>query len=420
MGRSPRAPSGPPIRAWWVSPRATRRSRSTARTWSSTSAFPCGLPDVHLRAPDPERGAGPRVGAAPVALGVEGPLPRPRPHRGGPGNGTPDDRRPALPPIAGGAGADQHARQALGSAALRRAFGGAVSARSRGIAGLMARALAALAGREFDVLVVGGGITGAIAAWDAAQRGLSVALLERADFGGATSAESLKVVHGGVRYLQHLDIVRVRESSRERRALLRMAPHLVHPMPFVVPTYGHAMRGPEILGAAFLILNSLTADRNRGLTDPSRKVPRARDRLARASAGVVSRDRPGGSDRRRRVLRRSDVQSSPAGLGHDPDRGPGRRRGGQLLRRHGAVAPGRPGHRRAGGGPARRREVRGACPHRDQRRRSVRGSAAGALGRARRAERAVLAGHGAGAQAPVRERPGARPADQVSRSRARC
>jgi glycerol-3-phosphate dehydrogenase len=140
----------------------------------------------------------------------------------------------------------------------------------------MARALAALAGREFDVLVVGAGITGAATAWDAAQRGLSVALLERGDFGSGTSAESLKVVHGGVRYLQHLDLVRVRESSRERRALLRMAPHLVHPMPFVVPTYGHAMRGPEILGAAFTILNALTADRNRGLTDPSRRVPAAR------------------------------------------------------------------------------------------------------------------------------------------------
>jgi glycerol-3-phosphate dehydrogenase len=146
----------------------------------------------------------------------------------------------------------------------------------------MARALAALAGREFDVLVVGGGITGATTAWDAAQRGLSVALLERGDFGGATSAESLKVVHGGVRYLQHLDLVRVRESSRERRALLRMAPHLVHPMPFVVPTYGHGMRGPEILAAAFTILNALTADRNRGLTDPSRRVP---------AAGIVSRAR---------------------------------------------------------------------------------------------------------------------------------
>jgi glycerol-3-phosphate dehydrogenase len=140
----------------------------------------------------------------------------------------------------------------------------------------MARALAALAGREFDLLVVGAGITGAATAWDAAQRGLSVALLERGDFGGGTSTESLKVVHGGVRYLQHLDIVRVRESSRERRALLRMAPHLVHPMPFVVPTYGHGMRGPEILGAAFTLLNLLTADRNRGLTDPTRRVPAAR------------------------------------------------------------------------------------------------------------------------------------------------
>ena len=140
----------------------------------------------------------------------------------------------------------------------------------------MGRGLAALAGREFDVLVVGGGITGAATAWDAAQRGLSVALLERGDFGGGTSAESLKVVHGGVRYLQHLDVVRVRESSAERRALLRMAPHLVQPMPFVVPTYGHGMRGPEVLGAAFVMLNSLTVDRNRGLTDPARQVPAAR------------------------------------------------------------------------------------------------------------------------------------------------
>ena len=140
----------------------------------------------------------------------------------------------------------------------------------------MGRALAALAGTEFDVVVVGGGITGAATAWDAAQRGLSVALLERGDFGAATSAESLKVVHGGVRYLQHLDVVRVRESSGERRAWLRMAPHLVRPMPFVVPTYGHGMRGPEILGAAFVILNALTADRNRGLTDPARRVPAAR------------------------------------------------------------------------------------------------------------------------------------------------
>ena len=139
----------------------------------------------------------------------------------------------------------------------------------------MRRDLSHLATGNFDVVVVGGGICGAAAAWDAAQRGLSVALLERGDFSGATSAESLKVVHGGIRYLQHLDVVRVRESSRERSALLRVAPHLVHPMPFVVPTYGHGMQGGEALGAAFTLLSLLTADRNRGIADPSRRVPRA-------------------------------------------------------------------------------------------------------------------------------------------------
>src|SRR6185312_6461503 len=140
----------------------------------------------------------------------------------------------------------------------------------------MRRDLSALSTGEFDLLVVGGGICGAAAAWDAAQRGLSVALVERGDFSGATSAESLKVVHGGIRYLQHLDLPRVRESSRERSALLRIAPHLVHPFPFVVPAYGHGMRGPEALAAAFLAWAVLTADRNRGIPDPDRRVPRGR------------------------------------------------------------------------------------------------------------------------------------------------
>ena len=138
----------------------------------------------------------------------------------------------------------------------------------------MRRDLSHLSTTDFDVVVVGGGICGAAAAWDAAQRGLSVALLERIDFSGGTSAESLKVVHGGIRYLQHLDVVRVRESSRERSALLRIAPHLVHPMPFVVPTYGHGMQGGEALMAAFALLSLLTLDRNRGITDPARRVPR--------------------------------------------------------------------------------------------------------------------------------------------------
>lgn len=140
----------------------------------------------------------------------------------------------------------------------------------------MRRDPSALTGPEFDVVVVGGGICGAAILWDAAQRGLSAALVEREDFAGATSAHSLKVVHGGIRYLQHLDFARVRESSRERSALMRIAPHLVRPLPVVVPTFGHGLRGPEALGAAFLLLEALTAGRNRRLPDPARRVPRAR------------------------------------------------------------------------------------------------------------------------------------------------
>ena len=140
----------------------------------------------------------------------------------------------------------------------------------------MQRSPSALADREFDVVVVGGGICGAAILWDAVQRGLSAALIERGDFAGATSAHSLKVVHGGIRYLQHLDFARVRESCRERSALLRIAPHLVHPLPVVVPTFGHGLRGAEALGAAFLLLEAVTATRNRALPDPDRRVPRAR------------------------------------------------------------------------------------------------------------------------------------------------
>jgi glycerol-3-phosphate dehydrogenase len=101
-------------------------------------------------------------------------------------------------------------------------------------------------------------------------------LVERGDFGAATSANSLKVVHGGIRYLQHLDLRRLRESARERRALLRIAPHLVEPLPVVVPTFGHGWRGREVLGAGFLLLNTLTSDRNSRVSDPARRIPPAR------------------------------------------------------------------------------------------------------------------------------------------------
>ena len=95
----------------------------------------------------------------------------------------------------------------------------------------------ALAAMEdpFDVVVVGGGITGAGVALDAASRGYSVALVERGDFGQGTSSRSSKMVHGGLRYLQNFDLGLVREALLERQLLVRLAPHLVYPTPFLVP-----------------------------------------------------------------------------------------------------------------------------------------------------------------------------------------
>ncbi len=138
------------------------------------------------------------------------------------------------------------------------------------------RDIAALSERDFDLVVIGGGIYGISVAWDATLRGLSVALLERADFVNATSANSFRIVHGGIRYLQHADVARVRESSHERRTLLRVAPHLVEPLPIVIPTYGHGIQGRSAMAAGFRLYDALTFDRNRGIGDPSRRIPGGR------------------------------------------------------------------------------------------------------------------------------------------------
>lgn len=138
------------------------------------------------------------------------------------------------------------------------------------------RDLSALENNGFDLVVVGGGIFGVCAAWDATLRGLSVALVERGDFAHATSANSFKIVHGGIRYIQHLDVPRIRESSRERTALLRIAPHLVNPLPIVIPTYGHGMQGKAILRTGCLLYDALTLDRNRGIRDPAQRIPLVR------------------------------------------------------------------------------------------------------------------------------------------------
>jgi glycerol-3-phosphate dehydrogenase len=127
------------------------------------------------------------------------------------------------------------------------------------------RDLGALSGREHDLLIIGGGIYGAAAAWDAAQRGLAVALVEAEDFGSGTSWNSLKTIHGGLRHLQRAELRLMRESMRERRALLRIAPRLVRPLPFLVPTYGHGGRGREVLALGLIASDLLANDRNRGL-----------------------------------------------------------------------------------------------------------------------------------------------------------
>src|SRR5262245_9448723 len=129
----------------------------------------------------------------------------------------------------------------------------------------MTRDLDALASRTFDVLVVGGGIHGLITACDAARRGLAVALIDRSDFGSGSSFNHLRTIHGGLRYLQTLDVGRARESVRERRTLARIAPHSVRPVPFALPLYRSLLRGKLALRAGFLIDRLIAWDRNAGL-----------------------------------------------------------------------------------------------------------------------------------------------------------
>ena len=137
----------------------------------------------------------------------------------------------------------------------------------------MNRDVAGLTNQKFDLLVIGGGITGANIAWDATLRGLRVALVEKGDFGGATSANSLKTVHGGLRYLQDGNLRLVRKMVRERQALLCIAPHLVHPLPVVMPTMrGKLMRSKFVLGTAVKLNDLASFDRNAGM-DVARALP---------------------------------------------------------------------------------------------------------------------------------------------------
>jgi len=109
-----------------------------------------------------------------------------------------------------------------------------------------ARAIEEIAGKHFEVVVIGGGITGAGVAFDAASRGYSVALLERGDYAAGTSSRSSKMVHGGLRYLQNFDLGLVREALLERALMVRLAPHLVYPTPFLVASLGEERRDRKL------------------------------------------------------------------------------------------------------------------------------------------------------------------------------
>lgn len=139
----------------------------------------------------------------------------------------------------------------------------------------MVRDLRRLQSEAFDILVIGGGIHGACVAWDASLRGLSVALVERGDFGHAASANSLKIMHGGLRYLQEANLHRMRIMVRERRTWLRIAPRLVRPLPFILPTDTSLRRKKAAIIVAFAVNELVSFDRNQGLP-PESHIPACR------------------------------------------------------------------------------------------------------------------------------------------------
>src|SRR5688500_1338648 len=127
------------------------------------------------------------------------------------------------------------------------------------------RDTARLESGPFDVLVVGGGIHGLTAAYEAASRGLRTALIEAADFGSGISFNHQKTAHGGLRSLQSLRLDRAREAIRERRALARIAPGLLRPLPFVMGTYRSMNRGRLALRAGFRLDRWLGRRQNTGV-----------------------------------------------------------------------------------------------------------------------------------------------------------
>jgi glycerol-3-phosphate dehydrogenase len=127
-------------------------------------------------------------------------------------------------------------------------------------------------GKAYDIVIIGGGITGAAVAYEAASRGMSVALVEKGDFGGATSAATSKMIHGGLRYLANGEFGVVRESLRERRIMENIAPNFVYPLPFLVPLYKSIKNIKRIMQIGMILYDLLSYDK--GFTwDKAKKLP---------------------------------------------------------------------------------------------------------------------------------------------------
>jgi glycerol-3-phosphate dehydrogenase len=187
------------------------------------------------------------------------------------------------------------------------------------------QALAALSEEEFDVVVVGGGITGAGVALDAATRGYSVALLERADFASGTSSRSSKLVHGGLRYLQHFDLGLVREALLERQLMVELAPHLVRPLPLVVPAFQGA-RPDRLVGVGLNLYDVMSVERGRRRARRGKRARATSDRSGigqRAEQGTAAGEagESWSPERHRMISGEQVIELLPALAGREPSGG---------------------------------------------------------------------------------------------------
>jgi glycerol-3-phosphate dehydrogenase len=186
------------------------------------------------------------------------------------------------------------------------------------------QAIDALRANEFDLLVVGGGITGAGVALDAAARGYSVALVERADYASGTSSRSSKLVHGGLRYLQHFDLGLVREALLERQLMVALAPHLVRPLPLVVPAFDGA-RPDRLMGVGLNLYDVMSVDRGR-LRGRRARRNRGERAAGESSSGagrpaVLEQGEAWSPERHRVISGEEVVELLPAMVGREPTSG---------------------------------------------------------------------------------------------------